>query len=112
MHERLINRLLAQRERIATRSDIAFAEKIAPLVLEVAAIYQDPETDVKLSLVDKKGALDILLDDKDLGLDVGTEVGAVAWWTGELGCACGAAILGGLHIVTLLDGGVTNLFGA
>lgn len=76
MDERLVYGLLAQGERVAAGADVAFAEQIASLVLQVATIYQHPETDVELPLVDKQRPLYVFLDDEDLRLDVCAEVGA------------------------------------
>ena len=81
--KRLVNLILVKRKCVATRPDVALAEQVTLLILEVAAVNEDPEADVEFATVDQQRSLDVLLDNEHLRFDVGTEVWAVgscAWW--------------------------------
>lgn len=90
--EGLVDGLLAQGERVATGPDVALTEQVASLVLQVAAVDQYPQADVKLALVDKQRALNVFLYDEHLRLHVGTEVGTGGRGASELRRACASAV--------------------
>ena len=78
----LVNVLLVERKCVAARPDVALAEQVTLLILEVAAVDKDPEADVEFSTVDQQRSLDVLLDNEHLRFDVGAEVwpiGSSAW---------------------------------
>jgi hypothetical protein len=74
VHEGLVDGLLADGEWVRTHSYVAFLEEVALRVLEVDHVAKHPEPYVELPLVNQERPLDVLLEDEDLGLDVGRQV--------------------------------------
>lgn len=52
VHKGLVDVLLVERESVTASTNVTFSEKVAFLVLQVTAVDEHPETNVKLSTID------------------------------------------------------------
>lgn len=55
---------------VATHSNVALLKHVASRSLNVNHVYQGPHTNVELAVVQKQWLLDILLEHKDVTLDI------------------------------------------